>query len=71
MKWRQHEINSEKYRKNSGSLGRTKWQLLFAELIVLIQKEFNLHVLLNTHSPYFLRVIQVYSAQYEAADKCK
>lgn len=48
-----------------------EWQLLFAELIVLIQKEFNLHVLLNTHSPYFLRAIQVYSAQYEAADKCK
>lgn len=30
-----------------------QWQLLLAELIVLLQKEFNLHVLLNTHSPYF------------------
>lgn len=48
-----------------------EWQLLFAELIVLMQKEFNMHILLNTHSPYFLRAIQVYSARYEMADRCK
>ncbi|NLO41027.1 MAG: ATP-binding protein [Ruminiclostridium sp.] len=48
-----------------------EWQLLFAELIILIQKEFSMHILLNTHSPYFLRAIQVYSAEYEIADKCK
>lgn len=48
-----------------------EWQLLFAELIVLIQKEFDIHVLLNTHSPYFLRAIQVYTAKYESADTCK
>lgn len=48
-----------------------EWQLLFAELIVLLQKEFGLHILLNTHSPYFLRAIQVYSAKYEIADICK
>ena len=27
-----------------------EWQLLFAELIVLIQKEFGMHILLNTHT---------------------
>lgn len=48
-----------------------QWQLLFAELIVLIQKEFNMHILLNTHSPYFLKAIEVYSAKHEIADKCK
>lgn len=48
-----------------------EWQLLLAELIVLIQKEFGVHVLLNTHSPYFMRAIQVYSAKYESADTCK
>ena len=48
-----------------------QWQLLFAELIVLIQKEFNMHILLNTHSPYFLKAIEVYAAKYEIADKCK
>lgn len=48
-----------------------EWQLLFAELIVLIQKEFGMHILLNTHSPYFLNAIEVYAAKYEIADKCK
>lgn len=48
-----------------------EWQLLFAELIVLIQKEFNMHILLNTHSPYFLNAIEVYAAKYQIADKCK
>lgn len=48
-----------------------QWQLLFAELIVLIQKEFNMHILLNTHSPYFLKAIEVFSSKYEIADKCK
>lgn len=48
-----------------------EWQLLFAELIVLIQKEFSVHVLLNTHSPYFLNAIEVYAAKYGIYDKCK
>lgn len=48
-----------------------EWQLIFAELIVLIQKEFGIHILLNTHSPYFLRALQVYSAKYHIADSCK
>ncbi|MBP3609494.1 MAG: ATP-binding protein [Lachnospiraceae bacterium] len=48
-----------------------EWQLLFAELIVLLHKEFNMHILLNTHSPYFLRALQVYSAKHGVADKSK
>lgn len=48
-----------------------QWQLLFAEIIVLLQKEFDLHILLNTHSPYFLRAIQVYAAKYNRADLCR
>ena len=48
-----------------------EWQLLLAELIVLIHKEFGVHILLNTYSPYFLRAIQVYSAKYEVVDQCK
>ena len=27
--------------------------------------------MLNTHSPYFLKAIEVFSAKYEIADKCK
>lgn len=48
-----------------------EWQLLFAEIIVLLNKEFGVNILLNTHSPYFLRAIQVYSAKYERSDVCK
>ncbi len=48
-----------------------EWQLLFAEIIVLLQKEFELHVLLTTHSPYFLEAIEVYSKKYGINDKCK
>ena len=38
---------------------------------MLLQKEFSLHILLNTHSPYFLNAIEVYSAKHGIADKCK
>ena len=48
-----------------------EWQLVFAELIVLIQKEFGIHVLLNTHSPYSLNAIAVYAVKYRIDDKCK
>lgn len=48
-----------------------EWQLLFAELIVLIQKEFGVHILLNTHSPYFLNAIEVYAVKYGVDDQCK
>lgn len=47
-----------------------QWQLVFAELIVLLQKKWNLHILINTHSPYFLNAIQVFSAKHSIADKC-
>jgi len=48
-----------------------KWQLLLAELIVLIQKVFNMHILLNTHSPYFLHAIEVYSKHHGISKKCR
>lgn len=48
-----------------------EWQLKFAEIIVLMQKEFNTNILLNTHSPYFLNAIEVYSRKYDLGNKCK
>ncbi|MGN0714106.1 MAG: ATP-binding protein [Anaerovoracaceae bacterium] len=48
-----------------------QWQLVLAELIVLLQKEFSLHILLSTHSPYFLDAIEVYSEKYGISEKCK
>lgn len=48
-----------------------EWQLKFAEIIVLLQKEFNANILLNTHSPYFLNAIEVYSEKHEIDNNCK
>lgn len=48
-----------------------EWQLKFAEVIVLIQREFGMNILLNTHSPYFLNAIEVYSEKYGIEKKCK
>lgn len=45
-----------------------EWQILFAEIIVLLQKEFNLHILINSHSPYFIDAIDVYSKKYGIKD---
>lgn len=47
-----------------------QWQLVFAELIVLLQKEFHLHVLLTTHSPYFLEAIEVYTVKHGISQDC-
>ena len=48
-----------------------EWQLKFAELIVLLQKEFGMHILLTTHSPYFVNAIEVFSEKYGIDEKCK
>jgi predicted ATP-dependent endonuclease of OLD family len=47
------------------------WQIKFAEILILLQKEFNLTILLTTHSPYFLNAIEVFSKKYDAQKKCK
>lgn len=46
-----------------------KWQLYFAEILVMMQKELNLHILINTHSPYFINALEVYSIEYDTASK--
>lgn len=48
-----------------------EWQIRFAELIVLLQKEFGLHILMNTHSPYFLSAIQIYADHYGNLNDCR
>ena len=47
------------------------WQLVLAKLIVLLQIEFDLHILLTTHSPYFLNAIETYADKYDVKDKIK
>ncbi|MGI6578840.1 MAG: AAA family ATPase [Saccharofermentanales bacterium] len=46
------------------------WQIKLAELIILIQKKFGLHILITTHSPYFLNAVEVFSEIHGITDKC-
>jgi len=48
-----------------------EWQVQLAEILIVLQKEYNLHLLINTHSPYFLNALEVYSAKQGIADRCK
>jgi predicted ATPase len=47
-----------------------EWQIKYAELLVLLQKEFDLNILLTTHSPYFLNAIEVYSQKHGSSEHC-
>lgn len=38
-----------------------EWQLKYAEILVELQKEYNLKIILTTHSPYFVEAIENYS----------
>jgi predicted ATPase len=46
-----------------------QWQIVYAELIVLLQKEFNLTVVVVTHSPYFMDAIDLYSRKYKTKNR--
>jgi len=46
-------------------------QLKFAEVLVLLQKEFNVTILLATHSPYFLNAVEAYSKKHSITERAK
>ena len=46
-----------------------KWQLIYAELIVLLQKYFNLTITITTHSHYFLEAINRYSKKHNIDER--
>lgn len=48
-----------------------EWQLAFADFLVQLSKALNINILLNTHSPYFLRAIEVYSERHETSASVK
>lgn len=45
-----------------------QWQILYAEIIVMLQKCFSLTILLTTHSPYFLEAIELYAKKHGIGD---
>lgn len=47
-----------------------EWQLIYAELIIIMQQQLDLTVLITTHSPYFLNAIEVYTKKYAIDNKC-
>lgn len=48
-----------------------EWQILYAQIIVLLQKKFDLSVIITTHSPYFLDAINLYAIKYGQKDKSR
>lgn len=46
------------------------WQLVYAEVIVLLQKTFDLTIVLTTHSAHFLDALNYYAKKYGIAEKC-
>lgn len=48
-----------------------QWQLSFAEFLVLLNKKLKIQILLNTHSPFFLRAIEVYTEEHETKKDLK
>lgn len=46
-----------------------EWQLAYAQIIVLLQKKFDLTTIITTHSPYFLDAIDIFSAKYGMSNR--
>lgn len=44
-----------------------EWQVKFAEILVLLYKELGIRIILNTHSPYFMRAVETKMAEQEIA----
>ena len=40
------------------------WQIRFAEILVLLAKDLNIHIYLNSHSPMFIEAVSLYAQYY-------
>jgi len=47
----------------------SEWQLVYAELIVMLQKKFDLTILIVTHSFQFLKALEFFMKYYEITDR--
>ncbi len=45
------------------------WQIKFAQILVLLSKELNITVYLNSHSPIFIEAISLYAQYYDLLDQ--
>lgn len=46
-----------------------EWQVEFAEMIVLMIKELNISIFINTHSPFLAEALEVYAKYYKIYDE--
>lgn len=47
-----------------------EWQVAYAKYIAMLQDKLNLHVVITTHSPFFLKAIEKASEEYNSWSKC-
>lgn len=45
------------------------WQIKYAEILVLLVKDLNIHIYLNSHSPMFIEAISLYAQYYDLLDE--
>ena len=45
------------------------WQIKYAEILVLLAKDLNIHIYLNSHSPMFIEAISLYAQYYDLLDE--
>ncbi len=45
------------------------WQILYAEILVLLSKKMEIPILLTSHSPYFIEALKVFSEKYNFQQK--
>ena len=46
-----------------------EWQVKLAEILVLLVKELNITIYINSHSPHFIEALEVYSVKYHLEDE--
>lgn len=47
-----------------------EWQMIYAELIVILQQKFDLNFIINTHSSHFLETLDFYAVKYGRKEIC-
>ena len=41
-----------------------EWHLKFAEILILLKERMNLNIMVSSHSPYFIRALEIKTADY-------
>lgn len=47
-----------------------EWQTEYARIVVMLQKELDLHIVITTHSPFFLKALENAVSEYGIREKC-